>query len=125
MPEEALQLLELPSHLNITPFFLFSVVGSLTVDTDSLSQQQALCARMCGHAPMHLCTYVSMQGYEEYLWHINKHFMFGADLCVLSLSLRKLHESVEKVSELQRTGFSNTGIGRLNQRLNHLRGGVD
>lgn len=33
-------------------------------------------------------------------------------ICV-SLSLRKLHESVETVSELQRTGFSNTGIGHL------------
>lgn len=69
---------------------------------------------------------MSMQGYKEYIWHIiDKNLTFCAGLCVLSLSLSKLHESVEKVSELQRTGFSNTGIGHLAQRLNRLRVGVD
>lgn len=49
-------------------------------------------------------------------------YLFCADLCVLGLSPGKLHESVEKVSELQRTGFSITGIGQLDQMLKHLRG---
>ena len=72
-----------------------------------------------------MLTSVSMQGYNGYIWHINKHIMFfSADLCVLCLSLRKLRESAEKVSELQRTGFSNTGIGHRNQRVNHRRVGV-
>lgn len=51
-----------------------------------------------------------------------KQVLFCANLCVLDLSTGKLHESVEKVSELQRTGFSNTGIGQLDQRLKHLQG---
>lgn len=42
---------------------------------------QALCAHMCGHAPMHLCTCVSMHAYNEYIWHINKHFIFLFFLC--------------------------------------------
>lgn len=66
---------------------------------------------------MHLCThvYVSMRDYNVDVLHFmtNTQTFSCANLYVLSLSPGKLHESVEKVSELQRTGFSNTGIDHL------------
>lgn len=84
MPEEAAVIkisFDRDSHLNIKHIFL-SIVENLTCRLRLSVCPHRLICRHC------VLTSVSMQGYNGYIWHINKHVMvfFRRSVCPQSVS---------------------------------------